>query len=121
MARAARCLLALALVAGGARAGGPADKDEPDDIPVVGRPPDLPFSGASGSFEVSARAEPTTVQAEKPLTLTLTVRATGPVRHAPKRIDLRGVPAFAQRFYVGDPAEGARHPGPTAWEFDYTL
>ena len=91
-----------------------------DDIPLVGRP-DLPFSGASGNFTAEARAEPTALRAESPLTFTLVVRATGPVRHPPERLDLRRVPAFAERFYFEDPAEGSRRPAPDRWEFVYRL
>jgi hypothetical protein len=103
---------------------GPCRADEPpdqDDIPLVGRPPNLPFSGASGDFDVEARAAPTVLRAEQPLTLTVTVRAAGPVRRPPRRIDLRRVPAFAEAFYLDDPAGAERHPDGRTWEFDYRL
>jgi hypothetical protein len=96
-------------------------EDEPDEIPLVGRPSDLPFSGASGRFEVSTRAEPTTLEAETPLTFTVRVQATGPVRHPPRRPDLRQLPAFAERFHIEDPDGGSRHPDPRTWEFVYRL
>jgi tetratricopeptide (TPR) repeat protein len=94
---------------------------EPDDIPVVGRPVDLPFSEASGWFEVQAHAEPTTLQAETPLTFTLTVRAVRPVRRPPERIDLRQLPDFAEQFYIEDLGEEAARPDDRTWEFAYGL
>src|SRR5947209_5364946 len=55
-------LSALFLPAAGARAA----PEESEPVPVVGRPADLPFSEASGRFEVSARAAPTTLAVEAP-------------------------------------------------------
>jgi tetratricopeptide (TPR) repeat protein len=94
---------------------------EDDDVPVVGRPVDLPFSEASGWFEVRASAEPTTLQAETPLTFTLTVRAVRPVRRPPQRIDLRQLPDFAEQFYIEDSSEEAARPDDRTWEFAYRL
>jgi tetratricopeptide (TPR) repeat protein len=93
----------------------------PDDVPVVGRPVDLPFSEASGWFEVQVRAEPTTLQAEKPLTFTLSVRAVRPVRRPPERIDLRQLPDFAEQFYIEDAGEEPARPDDRTWEFAYRL
>jgi hypothetical protein len=108
--------LALALLApGGARAE-PAEA--PDEIPVVGRPADLPFSEASGRFEARARAAPTTLEAEQPLTLTVTVREVGRVVRPPQRIDLRQLPTFAEDFYIEDLPDAS---GPGTWEFAYRL
>src|SRR2546421_476716 len=73
------CALALLGCGGRCRAD---DPPSGDDIPLVGRPANLPFSGASGRFEVSARAAPDTLRAGEPLTLTVTVTADGPV-HVP--------------------------------------
>jgi hypothetical protein len=95
--------------------------EEADDIPVVGRPIDLPFSEASGWFEVQARAEPTTVEAETPLTFTLTVRAVRPARRPPERLDLRQLPEFAEQFYIEDPSEEVARPDDQTWEFAYRL
>jgi hypothetical protein len=101
---------------------GPDEETDPDEVPVVGRPGDLPFSGASGQFEVAAHAEPTDLEAETPLKLTVVVKATGPVRRPPRRIDLRQVPAFAKDFYFVDPAGGGtRQPDAKTWEFVYEL
>jgi hypothetical protein len=102
------------------RADAPAS-EQPDDIPVVGRPVDLPFSEASGWFEVQVRAEPTELQAETPLTFTLTVRAVRPVRRPPERLDLRQLPSFADQFYIEDPGEEAARPDDRTWEFVYGL
>ena len=92
-----------------------------DDIPVVGRPVDLPFSEASGWFNVQVRAEPTTLQAESPLTFTLLVRAVRPTRRPPQRLDLRQLPEFAQQFYIEDPGEEVARPNDHVWEFTYRL
>ena len=94
---------------------------EPDEVPVVGRPVDLPFSEASGWFEVQARAEPTTLQAEAPLTFTLSVRAVRPPRRPPQRLDLRQLPDFAEQFYIEDPSEEVTQPDDRTWEFSYRL
>ena len=108
----------LALLSTGA---GPDEAADTNEAPLVGRPGDLPFSEAVGNFRVTARAEPTRVQAERPLRLTLRVEATGPVRHAPQRIDLRQVPAVTEAFYVEDAADRDRHPDERTWEFVYVL
>lgn len=98
-----------------------ADDGADDGIPVVGRPADLPFSGASGSFAVDAQAQSTTVRAGEAITFTLNVHATGQVSHAPGRIDLRQIPAFADNFYVEDPDPRERHPDERTWQFLYRL
>src|SRR6266851_10061673 len=72
------------------------------EIPLVGRP-DFPFSEASGRFQVKARAEPTTLAAEKHFTLTLIVTANGPFFLPPNRIDLREVHAIVEAFHVEEP------------------
>jgi hypothetical protein len=111
--RAAWHILALLLLGGG-------QAPEAREVPLVGRP-DFPFSEASGRFRVKARAEPTTLAVEKPLTLTLTVTA-GPVYSPPRRIDLRELPTVAEAFYVEDPDDGeARQTDPQTWEFVYRL
>jgi hypothetical protein len=98
------------------------DDSEPDDIPPAGRPADLPFSGASGRFAISATASPLTVRVNEPLTLKLRVQATGPVRHPPRRIDLRKVAAFHDRFHIIDlPDPPSPAPGAKTWEFSWTL
>ncbi|GEM_PF-583449 len=94
---------------------------ENENIPVVGRPVDLPFSGASGWFEVQARAEPTTVQAETPLLFTLVVRAVRPPQRPPQRLDLRQLPDFVEQFYIEDSSEEVARPNDHIWEFFYQL
>jgi hypothetical protein len=92
------------------------------EIPTVGRPADLPFSDASGNFRVSASAEPTVVEAQGPLTFVLRVQAFAPVRHPPRRIDLRQLPAFAERFdFLETDDNGERRPNPQTWEFVYRI
>jgi hypothetical protein len=93
--------------------------DEDEDVPAVGRPSDLPFSGASGRFAVRARAEPAELEAQTPLTFTLTVQARGVVRHPPDRLDLRQLSAFADAFYIEDGEN--RHPDTETWAFTYRL
>jgi hypothetical protein len=117
-----RFLAALLLAASlGAAARG---DDAADAVPFVGRPAGLPFSDASGDFRVRAAAAPTRLQAQDPLTLTLTVTAFGdePVRRPPRRMDLRELPDVADRFDVDDPEDGGdRRPDPRTWEFVYRL
>jgi hypothetical protein len=111
---AALCLLGLAPALRG-------DEDSSDDdIPQVGRPADLPFSEASGRFRVSAKAEPTVLEAQTPLTLTLTVRGIGTVRRPPQRIDLKQWRPLAEAFYVEDLPDPPR-PDPKTWVFAWRL
>ncbi len=92
------------------------------EIPAVGRPSDLPFSEASGNFRVRALAAPTALEAETPFTLTLTVEAVTPARRPPRRIDLRELPAFKERFdFLEDGKDDDRRPSPQAWQFVYRL
>ena len=94
---------------------------EEDDIPVVGRPAGLPFSGASGAFTVEAKAEPTSLRVEAPITYTVTVSATGSFRHAPRRPDLRLLPAFVGGFYIEDLEQAKRPADARTWAFVYRL
>jgi hypothetical protein len=87
----------------------------------VGRPSDLPFSEASGWFEVQARAQPTTVEAETPLTFTVTVHAVREAKRPPQRIDLRQLPAFDEQFYIEDSSDEPGRPDDRTWEFVYRL
>jgi hypothetical protein len=109
------CLLPFLL--SGVRAG-----EVETEIPTVGRPADLPFSEASGNFRVSASAEPIVVEAQSPLTFVLRVEALAPVRQPPRRIDLRELPAFAERFdFLEADNNGERRPNPQTWEFVYRV
>lgn len=112
-------LLAAVLFYAPARADAPPAQE--DDIPFVNRPARWPFSGASGAFEVEARAEPTSVRVGEPITFTVTVRATAPARHPPARPDLTLLPEFADSFDVEQPDEPERHPDPNTWLFTYRL
>jgi hypothetical protein len=94
---------------------------EEDDIPLVGRPARWPFSGASGEFAVEAHAEPTALRAGEPITFTVTVRATGPVRHPPRCPDLKQLPEFADNFDIETPDNAERHPDPQTWVFTFRL
>jgi hypothetical protein len=97
----------------------PSDPDEP---PLVGRPDDLPFSGACGHFRVRAQATPRTVRARETVTFTLTVEAVRPVKRPPRRLDLSQVEGFAERFFIeGGEGDDERHPDAGTWEFVYRL
>jgi hypothetical protein len=102
------------------RAGGE-EQTDPNEIPVVGRPSDLPFSEASGWFEVQARAEPTTVEAETPTRFIVSVHAIRAVRRPPQRIDLRQLSAFAEQFHIEDTTEESLRPDAQTWEFVYRI
>jgi len=120
MALATLLLLALLPAFGPATEG----DDDPDAIPVVGRPDGVPFSEASGEFTIQASAEPTTVVVEQPFTFTVTVRATGrvKVRKPPRRIDLHTVSAFEDNFYIEDLPDPPRHRNTRdVWVFRYQL
>jgi hypothetical protein len=111
----------------------PVRADEADEVPLVGRPVEFPFSQASAGFarqggellapfRVEATATPRRVEVEQPVTLTVTIRAVAPVRLPPRRIDLREVPAFSRHFHVEDVTDGKKERlGPTAWRWTYRL
>ncbi len=91
---------------------------EPFRLPAVGRPAD--FSGAVGqSFKVTMKADPTTLQAEDPLTLTLTITAAGRVMEPPHRPDLNALAEFHDDFIIRDLPDAAA-PGPP-WTYRYEL
>jgi hypothetical protein len=79
----------------------PAEPPLPEP-PLVGRPAFAPFSDAVGSFRVSTRAEPTTLEAEDPLTFTVRVTADRAPVQPPQRPDLREVPGFEEHFFIED-------------------
>jgi hypothetical protein len=115
--RLALFLCLLPFLASGLRAG-----EVEAEIPTVGRPADLPFSEASGNFRVSASAEPTVVEAQSPLTFVLRVQAIAPVRQPPRRIDLRELPDFAERFdFLEADNNSERRPNQQTWEFVYRI
>ncbi len=52
----------------------------------------------------------------------LRVQAVAPIHQPPRRIDLREVPAFAERFdFLEGDANGERRPNPQTWEFVYRI
>lgn len=110
-------LLLACLCTAGLRAADPPS----DEVPVVGRPVDLPYSEASGWFTVRAKAEPTTLAAESPLTYTVVVQAERSAKRPPQRLDLRQLPDFAEQFYIEDVGEDALRPDDRTWEFVYRL
>jgi hypothetical protein len=87
------------------------------ETPVANRPPN--FSGAIGSFDVAARAAPTTVQAEDPLIFTVRITGKGSLRHV-RRPNLRQLPSFNKRFHI-DNLDERDLPNERAREFDYRL
>ncbi len=119
------------------------DEAEQDMIPLTGRPTEVPFSDASGSFTVQTSIDRTTVQVEDPLIFVVRILARGPVRQPPRRLPLGEFPRFSEQFHIEDlpsPAGdaglagrlvgGAAGPGwsqigslfpPTEWVFRYRL
>ncbi len=107
----------------------------PDDaVPLVGRPADLPFSGASRHPSPSVQARSTAfpsvstlpprlrLEAQTPLTLSVTITALAAVRRPPVRIDLREVPAFDRAFFIEDMTDGKKEQiAPSAWRWFYRL
>jgi hypothetical protein len=62
------------------------------------------------------------VEAQSPLTFVLRVEALAPVRQPPRRIDLREVPAFTERFdFLEADNNGERRPNQQTWEFVYRI
>jgi hypothetical protein len=97
-----------------------ADGRSDDEAPLVGQPPH--FNGAVGTFAVTATAEPVELRAEDPLTYTVTITASGPVKHPPRRPPLKDFPGFEDDFYIEnrEPEDGATD-DPAAWKFTYRL
>lgn len=77
-------------------------ESEADAIPPFGWPAELPFSQASGNFRIATEASPTTVAVEDPLILVVRIKASGPVRHPPRRLILTELPAFRESFHIED-------------------
>jgi hypothetical protein len=86
---------------------------------VAGRPEN--FSGAIGSFHVTMQAEPTTLLAEAPLTLTVRITGTGRLEQI-ERPDLRRAwqPRFANQFQIEN-LQDRYLAEARAREFDYRL
>jgi hypothetical protein len=78
--------------------GGVVENWDAVEPPVAHRPAN--FSGAIGSrFHIQTRAAPTELQAEDPLTLTVSITGNGQVQNI-LRPDLRRLPRFAGRFDI---------------------
>jgi hypothetical protein len=92
----------------------PVDVVEP---PVVGQPAN--FSGAIGSYRVTMRAEPTELQAEDPLLLTVRLTGSGDLERL-QRPDLRTLPRFTEQFQI-ETLQDRYLPNEKAREFDYHL
>ncbi len=105
----------LLIPAGFARADAP---DDPNEPPLVGQPDN--FSGAVGSYKITAAAQPTELQAEDALTFTLRITGHGPAGRQPTRPDLRHAPAFRKRFVVED-LDQKIDAAAGVWEFRYRL
>jgi hypothetical protein len=115
-------LAALWAAAGIARAG---DEDEEGPrLPVVGRPEFFDEEdGPIGTFQTpTVHVEPSDVQVEDPVTVTIRVVAAGVVRRPPKQIRLEKFPGFADQFYVEYPNDpSSRRLDDRTWEFTCTL
>jgi hypothetical protein len=85
--------------------------------PFPGQPPG--FTGAVGSFHVTMRAMPTTLQAEDALVLTVRIAGTGSLKRI-GRPDLKKERSFARHFHI-DNLDDRVLPGEHAREFDYRL
>lgn len=100
-------------------AQGPAD----DTLPVTGHPPR--FSGAAGVYTIQARAAPTAVRVEEPITLTVRIvsQKPGPWKYPPQRARLDLFPTDIERdFYIEPlPEEDRALPEEKAWEFVWRL
>jgi hypothetical protein len=111
-------LLALLLLACPSMLSAQSASTEP---PMAGRP--AQFSNVVGSYEIAARAEPTNVAVEEPITLRVTISGRGPAKYQPSRKHLRLFPeSWAKDFYVEPaPEEDRFAPELGKWEFVYRL
>ncbi len=102
---------APALMAGGD------DTVEAVEPPIVGRPEN--FSGAVGVYRLTMRAQPTTLLAEDPLTLTVRITGRGALEKLP-RPNLGQLPSFTRRFKIEN-LKDRYLSKEQAREFDYRL
>ncbi|MGH9677979.1 MAG: hypothetical protein ACRD36_12820, partial [Candidatus Acidiferrum sp.] len=114
-------LLHIAAFFAGIIVAPPIDDADRDDIPVIGRPVDLPFSGASGDFIVDGKAEPTTLAYDESLNFKMTIRATGAFQHGPHALNLAEIKEFADQFYVDPAPVTLTMPDNRTWVFTYRL
>lgn len=85
--------------------------------PRVGQPPD--FSQVVGTFQIAAKAQPTAVAVEEPVTLIVSISGKADPPHVPKRDLLRIFPDDMQRDFFVEPLGEKTTPG--TWEFTYRL
>lgn len=107
-------LAIMAVVVGAVSAQAQSPAAEP---PRIGQPPD--FSQLVGAFQIAAKAEPTTVAVEEPLTLIVTISGEADAPYVPKRDLLRVFPDEMQRDFFVEPAGEQIKQG--SWEFIYRL
>jgi hypothetical protein len=93
------------------------------DLPVKGRPAHFDEERSPiGSFRAPVvKAEPTELQAEDPLTLTLRISARGPVLRPPLRPNLEDFPGFKEDFEIEPVGTGDGRIDKETWEFAYRL
>jgi hypothetical protein len=100
--------------------------------PIVGRPIQWPFSGASARFVrsgddylcpfgVSASVSHSRLEARQEFVLRLDIEARGPVLRPPERINLSEVLAFKQTFYIANEPATVEKPGPGKWVWAWRL
>src|SRR5882724_10473277 len=89
--------------------------------PLTNRPAN--FSRVVGQFHIESRAEPTTVEVEKPVLLKVRITGEGEKGFLPQRKFLKIFPDhFADQFFVEDLPELDRlAPAEKTWEFVYRL
>lgn len=120
------CKLQIVLIAalcGTAVACADEEEDRPR-LPVIGRPEFFDAEdGPIGAFQTPVmRIEPSEVQVEDPVTVTIRVAAAGPVRRPPKQIRLEKLPGFSEQFYIEYPDDPVfRRVDDRTWEFTCTL
>lgn len=107
-------LAIMAVVVGAVSAQAQPPAAEP---PRIGQPPD--FSQLVGTFQIAAKAEPTAVAVEEPLTLIVTISGQADAPYVPKRDLLRVFPDEMQRDFFVEPAGEQIKQG--SWEFIYRL
>jgi hypothetical protein len=103
-----------------------------EEIPLVGRPAELPFTNASAGFHregeewlvpfiLKASAQPTEVAVGQSVQFRVEIQARGKVRQPPEKIDLKEVPAFTRLFDIEDFAEDAPRTKGNSWVWEYRL
>jgi hypothetical protein len=87
--------------------------------PATGHPEG--FTGAVGTFRIEAAAEPTSVQVEDPLVLTLTITSSSPATKPPGRLKLHEHKQLDQDFEIDDLSDQDGKPDDRTWTFSYRL